>query len=151
MRYLVTGRVKPGRAAALLQAIEDGTLGAGSIAGDEYLRDMAQARLLDDGRVRWVEVCFCWTPLAEERPYWEAYFELVQIKDAHARSKCRDEDGSEPWACSTCDCTDRLEASMETWGQPFSVTLKQFVDSSDEIAPKAQSGPGTLQLSNAQI
>ena len=35
MRYLVTARVKPGRAEALDRAIDDGTLGAGSIAGDE--------------------------------------------------------------------------------------------------------------------
>ena len=31
MRYLVTARVKPGREADLLRAIEDGTLGAGSV------------------------------------------------------------------------------------------------------------------------
>ena len=125
MRYLVTGRVKPGREEALLRAIEDGTLGAGSIAGREYLRNMAQARLIDDGSVKWVEVCFCWTPLEEERPYWEEYFELVQIKDAHARSKCRDVEGTEPWACSTCDCTDRLDAAMEGWGRSFLETLRE--------------------------
>ena len=34
MRYLVTARVKPGRAEPLERAIEDGTLGQGSIAGD---------------------------------------------------------------------------------------------------------------------
>lgn len=127
MRYLVTGRVKPGREAALLAAIEAGTLGLGSIAGDEYLRDMAQARLLDDGRVRWVEVCFCWRPLEEEQPYWEEYFELTQIKDAHSRRKCRDETGEEPWACSTCDCTVRLEAVMENWGRPFLEVLREEV------------------------
>ena len=33
MRYLVTARVKPGREQALADAIEDGTLGAGWIAG----------------------------------------------------------------------------------------------------------------------
>ena len=125
MRYLVTGRVKPGREAALLQAIEERTLGAGSIAGGEYLRDMAQARLIADGRVRWVEVCFCWTPLEEERPYWEEYFELVQIKDAHARSKCRDQTGEEPWACSHCDCTERLETAMDGWGHSFLATLRE--------------------------
>jgi hypothetical protein len=48
MRYLVTARVKPGREAALLQAIEDGTLGAGSVAGSEYLRNMTDARLRDE-------------------------------------------------------------------------------------------------------
>src|SRR6185503_17697159 len=67
MRYLVTARVKPGKEAALLQAIEDGTLGQGSVAGSEYLDDMAQARWTG-GDVRWVEVCFCWEPLDEERP-----------------------------------------------------------------------------------
>jgi glucose-6-phosphate 1-dehydrogenase len=30
----------------------------------------------DDGRVQWVEVCYCATPLAEEREYWEPYFTL---------------------------------------------------------------------------
>lgn len=119
MRYLVTGRVKPGREAALLRAIEEGTLGAGSVAGAEYLRDMAHARRLDNGAVRWVEVCFCWTPLEEERPYWEEYFELVQIKEAHARDQCRDVNGTEPWACSTCDCSQRLEAKLATWGESF--------------------------------
>jgi hypothetical protein len=75
MRYLVRARVKPGREAALLRAIEDGTLGRGSVAGGEYLRNMRDARLCDDGTTRWVEVCFCGTPLDEERPYWEQYFE----------------------------------------------------------------------------
>ena len=69
MRYLVKARVKPGREAALLQAIVNGTLGAGSVAGDEYLRNMESARLCDDGTVRWVEICFCALPLQEERPY----------------------------------------------------------------------------------
>src|SRR5690349_18813168 len=105
MRYLVTARVRPGSEAALLHAIETGGLGAGSVAGDEYLRNMESARLRDDGTIRWVEVCFCATPLAEERPYWEEYFELIKVQDAHARSRCRDETGTEPWACCDCDCS----------------------------------------------
>ncbi|HKB36573.1 MAG TPA: hypothetical protein VKD72_08975, partial [Gemmataceae bacterium] len=96
MRYLVTARVKPGREADLLRAIDEGTLGQGSVAGDEYLRNMGDARIRQDGAVRWVEVCFCPTPLLEEQPYWEEYFELVKVKDAHARSRCRDENGTEP-------------------------------------------------------
>jgi len=119
MRYLVTARVKPGRRKALDTAIDHGTLGAGSIAGDEYLHNMAQARELADGSVKWVETCFCPTPLEEERPYWEAYFDLVNVKDAHARSKCRHENGTEYWACSNCDCTERLEARLETMGHAF--------------------------------
>ena len=123
MRYLVRARVKPGREQALLHAIETGTLGSGSVAGDEYLRNMTDARLLDDGTVRWVEVCFCDVPLDEERPYWEEYFELVRVQDAHARSRCRDLNGDEPWACGNCDCTDKLEARITTWGPLFLSTL----------------------------
>lgn len=119
MRYLVTARVKPGREAALDTAIADGTLGAGSIAGDEYLRNMEEARERPDGRIQWVEVCYCSTPLAEEREYWEEYLDLVKVQDAHARSRCRDLNGEEPWACSTCDCTARLEARLAATGEPF--------------------------------
>jgi hypothetical protein len=119
MRYLVTARVRPGREEALDQAIEDGTLGRGSIAGDEYFRNMEEARQLDNGSVQWVEVCYCSTPLAEEGPYWEKYFELLKVKDAHARSRCRDLNGSQHWACDDCDCTARLEARLATKGHPF--------------------------------
>lgn len=119
MRYLVTARVKPGRAEPLARAIEDGTLGQGSIAGDEYLHNMSHARELTDGRVKWVETCFCATPLAEERPYWETYFELLSVKDAHARSRCRHETGEQYWACESCDCTERLEQRLTECGQPF--------------------------------
>ena len=81
MRYLVTARVKPGREQALLDAIESKILGRGSVAGGEYLRNMFDARLRDDGTIRWVEVCFCDVPLDEERPYWEGYLELVRVQD----------------------------------------------------------------------
>lgn len=123
MRYLVTAKVKPGREQALAQAIEDGTLGAGSIAGGEYRRNMECARLVRDGSVQWVEVCYCSTPLAEERPYWEAYFDMVKVQDAHARDRCRDLNGTDPWACSDCDCTEKLEARLTTWGPLFLDTL----------------------------
>jgi hypothetical protein len=119
MRYLVTARVKDGRRSALDRAIAEGSLGAGSIAGDEYHRNMSEARQLPDGSVKWVETCYCATPLAEERPYWEAYFQLVTVKDAHARTTCRHENGTEYWACSGCDCTARLEAWLGTQGVRF--------------------------------
>src|ERR1041384_5285005 len=114
MRYLVKARVKPGKEQELLRAIEEGTLGKGSVAGDEYEHDMQHARVKDDGTAHWVEVCFCTTPLEEERPYWEEYFELVNIKDAHARKNCRDLNGEEPWACCNCDCTRRLEGRLQS-------------------------------------
>src|SRR5579864_9019384 len=127
MRYLVTARVKPGKEADLLRAIEDGTLGAGSVAGDEYLSNMTAARLFDDGTARWVEVCFCDTPLAEETPFWEEFFTLVRVKDAHIRSRCRDLNGTEPWACCECDCSSRLEAKLAGTGQEFLAVLRAAV------------------------
>ena len=123
MRYLVTARVRPGREKALARAIEDRTLGAGSVAGSEYLHNMDTARLLRDGSVKWVEVCYCNTPLEEERPYWEEYFDLVKVQDAHARRRCKDLNGEEAWACGNCDCTDKLDARLTTWGPLFLDTL----------------------------
>ena len=125
MRYLVTARVKTGQEAALAEAIEDGTLGRGSVAGDEYLRNMGDAREHEDGRVQWVEVCFCPTPLQEEREYWDQYFHLDKVQDAHARSRCRDENGTEPWACGDCDCSARLEARLASRGQSFLQALRR--------------------------
>ena len=99
MRYLVRARVKPGREADLLDAIERETLGQGSVAEGEYLRNMQDARLCADNTqsgeqtARWVEVCYCPIPLQEERPYWEEYFDLTRIQDGHDRRKCRDENG----------------------------------------------------------
>src|ERR1035438_6840481 len=119
MRYLVRARVKPGREADLLIAIEQGVLGRGSIAEGEYLRNMQDARLCADDTARWVEVCYCPTPLQEEQPYWEQYFDLTRMQDAHDRRKSRDENGTESWACGDCDCTARLEQKLKTSGDSF--------------------------------
>ena len=125
MRYLVRARLKAGRERALLAAVENRSLGAGSVAGGEYLRDMQQARLTNDGTARWVEVCFCAEPLAEERPYWEEFFELLEIKDAHERRNCRHENGTEAGACCDCDCTRTLETKLKGEGASFLETLRR--------------------------
>jgi len=124
MRYLVTARMKPGREKALLEAVSEGTLGRGSVAGTEYVHDMHEARLGHGGRVFWVETCFCDTPLAEERPYWEEYFDLLSVQDAHNRRNCRHENGTAPWACCECDCTRQLEKHLKSKGNAFLETLK---------------------------
>jgi hypothetical protein len=124
MRYLVRACVKPGRDRDLLKAIENGTLGHGSVAECEYQRNMQDARLCDDQTVRWVEVCYCPTPLQEERPYWEEYFDLHRVQDAHDRRKCRDQNETEPWACSGCDCTARLEEKLKNTGRPLLESLR---------------------------
>lgn len=125
MRYLVRARVKPGREPELLKAIENETLGQGSVAEGEYLRNMQDARLCEDQTARWVEICYCPTPLQEERPYWEEYFDLTRVQDAHDRRKCRDENGSEAWACDGCDCTARLAEKLKNTGRPFVDSLRK--------------------------
>lgn len=124
MRYLVTARLRRGKEAQLTKAIAGRTLGEGSVAGGEYLRNMRDARVDEAGRIRWVEVCYCPTPLEEEREYWEPYFELDKVQDAHARSRCRDLSGEEPWACGDCDCTVGLEARLAAKGSKFLGKLK---------------------------
>ena len=134
MRYLVTARVKPGKEADLLRAIEDGSLGAGSVAGTEYLRNIENARVYDDGRIKWVEVCFCDPPLAEERPYWESFFELTRVQDALNRKCCRDLTGEEPWACSECDHTDKLEKKLAEEGHAFLNLLRCRLQESSKVS-----------------
>jgi hypothetical protein len=130
MRYLVRAQVKPGKERELLRAIEDETLGKGSVAEGEYLRNMKDPRLCADQTARWVEVCYCPTPLLEEQPYWEQYFELAKVQDAHDRRRCRDQNGSEPWACGNCDCTERLERRLQEQAQPFLRVLNDLVRNS---------------------
>jgi len=47
----------------------------------------------------------------------------VKVQDAHARSRCKDLNGDEPWACSNCDCTDKLEKRLTSWGPLFLDTI----------------------------
>jgi hypothetical protein len=103
---------------------ETGALGKGSVAGDEYLHNVTQARLRCDSSLRWVEVCFCETPLDEERRYWEEYFELARVQDAHNRKRRRDLNGPEPWDCCDCDGTEKLKQWMNTRDRPFLELLR---------------------------
>ncbi len=135
MRYLVIARLKSGQSEALRHAIAARTLGRGSVAGAEYMRNMRMARLLDDGSVRWIEVCYCHEPLDEERAYWEPYFDLVEIKDAHARANCRHENGTEHWACGGCDCTLKLESHLATRGESFLTKLTTELPHADSARP----------------
>jgi len=124
VRYLVKAKLKTGKSESLLRSIDNGTLGRGSIAGDEYVYDMSEARVDDSGVATWVETCFCDPPLAEERPYWEKYFDLLSVKDAHSRRNCRHENGTEPWACCDCDCTKKLEEKLGSQRESFLERLR---------------------------
>lgn len=119
MKYLVQATLKEDMASELFEEVRKGTLGTGSVAFGEYVRNMKQARVLDDGRVCWVEVCFCATPLNEERRYWEKYFDNITVEAAHTPQKCMDSNGSLNRACFACSCTEALERSLSNKGRPL--------------------------------
>ena len=133
MRYLIRAKLKPGKEKAILRAINNGTLGAGSVAGGEYIRVMNNARLLANGDVKWVEVCYCETPLNEELPYWEEFFEILSISDAHNRENCQDANGEKPRACGTCDCTAKLEERFAGQGKGFVEHLESVLRAEGDV------------------
>ena len=126
MQYLVRGKVIDGKSAALLEAIESGELGRGSIAHKTFLKCMKDARLTTEGEVRWIEVCYCreaFGPgyeLYEELPYWEAYFEEIDVRFARKLEDCE----GYP-VCGDCDCTEKLEAKLKKLGVPFFMHLEE--------------------------
>jgi hypothetical protein len=50
---------------------------------------------------------------------------LLNVKDAHSRRNCRHENGTEPWACCDCDCTQKLEEKLRSSGKLFLQNLRQ--------------------------
>ncbi len=119
MKYLVRAKLKESKLSELMQEIRSGTLGTGSVAFGEYVRNMKQARVLDDGTVCWIEICFCPVPLNEEKPYWEKYFENITVENAQDPKYCQDSNGEAKRACFECSCTEELEANMLSWGKPL--------------------------------
>src|SRR5437773_9936855 len=106
---------------------------------------MTDARVNRDGVATWVETCFCDPPLAEERPYWEKYFELLSVKDAHSRRNCRHENRAEPWACCECDCTKKLEAKLRGLGASFLQTLRLRPNALEKTPSSNIQAPKNLQ------
>lgn len=128
MRYLVRAFVTKGKERALLEAVESGSLGKGSIAYPTYIKCMKSARLLDNGQVRWIEPCYCreaFGPggeLLEELPYWREYFEDIDIRYTTTLEKCE----GYP-SCGSCECTEKLEAKLDGMGRRFYPALKKMV------------------------
>src|SRR3954466_1265087 len=106
MRYLLGARVKPGRAADLLRALEAGTFGDGFPYGD-LGEVLCEGRVDASGTIRWVEVCYCresyGVAMHEELPYLEVYLTDIEVADARNPTRC---EGSP--ACNGCDCTRKV-------------------------------------------
>jgi hypothetical protein len=119
MKYLLKAKLKDSRKLELLEAVEKGTLGEGSVAFGEYVKNMNQARVLEDGTVCWIEICFCATPLNEEMPYWKEYFDHITVENAQDPLYCQDANGELKRACFDCSCTQDLEEKMLRISKPF--------------------------------
>tara|TARA_Y100000588_G_scaffold381232_1_gene466517 strand:+ start:1541 stop:1927 length:387 start_codon:yes stop_codon:yes gene_type:complete len=125
MRYLIKARLKEQKKKALLKAIDEQTLGYGSIAYPTFTKCMKSARILDNGEIHWIEVCYCreafgpGNELIEELPYWEEYFKNIKIKMARDPNKC---DGYP--VCGDCDCTNKLERKLSYKGKHFLSRLR---------------------------
>lgn len=76
MVYAVSARLRAGKARELLEALETGRLAAGEVYEEEMQRALNEA-LVEKGVVRWVETCYCPTPLEAERSVLESYFEEI--------------------------------------------------------------------------
>src|SRR4051812_6301259 len=99
-------RVRSGRRAELLQALEDGTFGRGFPYGDlgEVLRT---GRVDATGTIRWVEVCSCresyGVAMHEERSSLKEYLAEIVVADARNPKYCR----GYP-ECGECACTHKV-------------------------------------------
>lgn len=119
MKYFVKAKLIPEMEIDLHKNIENETLGMGSVAFGEYVKNMKSARVYADGTICWIEVCFCDIPLKEERPYWEKYFTDIIIENALEPSQCKDFSGETKKFCLECECTISLEKELSQSGKPF--------------------------------
>ena len=106
MRYLLGAKVKPGRQADLLRALEEGRFGKGFPYG-ELGEVLCAGRVDGTGTIRWVEVCYCreyyGVAMHEELPYLEEYLTEIEVADARSPRSCK----GYP-ECNDCDCTRKL-------------------------------------------
>jgi hypothetical protein len=111
MRYLLSARVRPGRRADLLEALEDGRFGAGFPFGD-LGSVLGSGRVDASGTIRWVEVCYCreylGVAMEMELRYIEDYLTDVEVTDARSPRYCK----GYP-ECNDCACTRKVRFDGE--------------------------------------
>jgi len=109
MRYSMSARVIPEKAAELEQALADGTFGKGFPFGDlgDNLRG---CNVGADGKLRWVETCYCReysnVAMVMEIEYFEPYLHAIEIADARDPRYCK----GYPH-CNDCLCTKTIKFS----------------------------------------
>src|SRR4029079_7634517 len=96
----------PGKAAALKNALQDGSFSRGFPYGDlgETVRE---GRADDSGTIRWIEVCYCReafdVAMRMELEYIERYFHAIEVGDARDPRFCK----GYP-VCNDCLCTKSI-------------------------------------------
>jgi hypothetical protein len=131
MRYCMSARVIPEMAAALEQALVDGTFGKGFPFGDlgDNLRE--ECNVGADGRVRWIETCYCReysnVAMVMELEYFEPFMHAIEIADARDPRYCK----GYPH-CNDCLCTKTIKFS----GTPLAEYLAKA--KSEPIEPGAE-------------
>lgn len=135
MRYILGAKVRPGRRADLLRALEGGTFGRGFPYGDlgEVLRT---GRVDATGTIRWVEVCYCreyyGVAMEEELPYLEEYLSDIEVADARSPKSCK----GYP-ECGDCACTRKVRFV----GEPLLDHLRHTVSEGDADGFGAEGRP----------
>ena len=82
MHYTVQARLIPGTAADFLRKLTDGTVAAQKPYGKEVVASMKRAVIDKEGVVRWSEVCYCPTPLEQERAnVYDRHFTDIETQE----------------------------------------------------------------------
>jgi hypothetical protein len=84
MDYRVKARVLEGKEKTLREAIETGALGKGEIFEKEMQGAMQEARV-SNGLITFYEICYCPSPLQEEREYYDRYLEILEAQVVEGR------------------------------------------------------------------
>ncbi|MCH8979903.1 MAG: hypothetical protein IH945_11775 [Armatimonadetes bacterium] len=83
MHYTVRARLIPGTAAEFLRKLTDGTVAKQEPYGREVVASMKRAVIDEEGVVRWSEVCYCPTPLEQERAnVYDQHFTAIETQEA---------------------------------------------------------------------
>ena len=82
MLYLVTGTFRPEKMREFCEKLTDGTIEGFEPDGREIVASMKRAHVIGEQTARWVESCYCATPLAHEREtVYDHYFSTLEAEE----------------------------------------------------------------------
>ena len=78
--YLVTARSKSEAMEELKSRLDSDEIAEIRPFGSEMSQALRRARLMEDGLATWEEICYCLTPLLQEREVLDKYFSNIQTE-----------------------------------------------------------------------